>query len=129
MNKIFATVAALGQTYVLFPMAARADATVVPEGLLEASDTLGESVGDLSTASDLPALIGNIINVLLGALGVIFLVLIVYAGYLYLIDQGSGEKVKVAKKIFSTSIIGLALIVAAYAIANYVLGALTAVAT
>lgn len=129
MNKIFATVAALGQAYVLFPVAAKAAVTDVQEGLTGASETLDKSVGELSTASDLPALIGNIINVLLGALGIIFLVLIVYAGYLYLIDQGSGEKVKVAKKIFSTSIIGLALIIAAYAIANYVLGALTVIAT
>jgi hypothetical protein len=60
-------------------------------------------------------------------LGIVFLVLVVYAGFLYLTDQGAGEKAKKAMKLLTTAVIGIIIIVAAYAISNYVIGAMVAV--
>jgi hypothetical protein len=73
----------------------------------------------------LPQLIGNIIKIFIGALGIVFLVLTVYAGFLYLTAQGDEEKVKHAKATLQRGVIGLIIILAAYAIASFVINALT----
>jgi hypothetical protein len=99
------------------PLAARAQ-------LSEAQDDL-DDIGDaLGVQSDLPTIVGASINVLLGILGIVFVVLVVYSGFLYLTSQGEETNVKKAKKLLGQSIIGLVIIVAAYAISDYVIKAL-----
>ncbi len=85
----------------------------------------GTEGGNVSLA----IIIGRIIQALLGVVGIIFLVLIVYSGYLYMTDGGEGSKMKKAKAIIGQSLIGLVIIVAAYAITSFVITTLgTAVA-
>jgi len=129
MKSILATIVALGQVYLLMPLTAMA--TNVPTNLAGANNSLGEigNTTSMSGAADLTTVIGNLINVVLGVLGIIFLVLVVYAGFLYLTDQGGGEKAKKAMKLLTTAVIGIVIIVAAYAISNYVIGAMVAVTT
>jgi TRAP-type C4-dicarboxylate transport system permease small subunit len=91
-------------------------------------ESVGGAIGTDATNNTLPELIGNIIAVLLSVLGIIFVVLVVYSGFLYLTSAGDDGKVKKAKTILSQSVIGLILIVAAYAIANFVIDALIDVA-
>lgn len=91
--------------------------------------TVGDSIGTDATTNTLPQLIGNVIAVLLSVLGIIFVVLTVYAGYLYLTAGGEDTKTKTAKKLMGQAIIGLVIIVAAYAIAAFVIDALTDVAS
>ncbi len=93
------------------------------QGINDAVGTLNATKLNVGTQS-LPELIGRFINVFLGLLGIIFVVIIVYAGFLYLTDQGEGKKVEQAKKLITNSIIGLVIIVAAYAIANFVVSSL-----
>ncbi|HBR81133.1 MAG: hypothetical protein UX09_C0006G0008 [Candidatus Uhrbacteria bacterium GW2011_GWE2_45_35] len=128
MKSILATIVALGQVYLLMPLTAMAD---VPMNLTDANTSLGEigNTTGMGGAEDLTTVIGNLINVVLGVLGIIFLVLVVYAGFLYLTDQGGGEKAKKAMKLLTTAVIGIVIIVAAYAISNYVIGAMVAVTT
>ena len=76
---------------------------------------------------DLPVLIGNGINILLGALGVILVVVIIYAGVMYMTAGGEDEKVKKAKKMIMQSVIGMILIIAAYSISSFVIAQLTTV--
>ncbi len=90
--------------------------------------TVGTAIGTDATTNTLPELIGNIIAVLLSVLGIIFVVLVVYAGFLYLTAAGDDAKVKKAKTLLTQSVIGLIIIVAAYAIAAFVIDALTDVA-
>ncbi|MFA4845830.1 MAG: pilin [Patescibacteria group bacterium] len=92
-------------------------------------ETVGSSIGTAGTSATLPELIGNAINVLLSVLGIIFVVLVVYAGFLYLTAAGEDEKVKKAKKLLTQSVIGLVIIIAAYAISSYVIDALSEVAS
>ncbi len=71
-------------------------------------------------ALSLPAQVGKVISVLLGLLGIIFLGLIVYAGTLWMIAAGNEDKVTRSKDTMRRAIIGLVIVVGAYAISQYV---------
>ena len=77
-----------------------------------------------SSANTLPNLIANVINILLGTLGIILVVIIIYAGILYMTAGGEDEKVKKAKKMITQGVIGLVLIIAAFAISSFVISQL-----
>lgn len=102
--------------------AATATATI-SEGLDTAA---GESY---STELTLSVFIGNMIRTLLAATGIIFLIITVYAGVLYMTAQGETEKVKKGKFMLTSAIIGLIIVVGAYAITRYVVDALAEAAT
>lgn len=85
-------------------------------------DDLGTGAG-LSDAS-LPEIVGGFISVFLGLLGIIFLVLVLYAGFLWMTAAGETDKTDKAKKLLTQAIIGLVLIVGAYAISGFVVDAI-----
>ncbi len=64
--------------------------------------------------------IGLIINAGLSVVGVIFLVLIVYAGYNWMTAGGDESKVEKAKETLGRAVIGLFIVICAYAISNFV---------
>jgi len=107
--------------------------TTVPEGLGD-NTSLGQvgtgiGVSSTSASASLPILVGNIINVVLGALGIIFVVLVIYAGILYFTSAGEKDGPEKAVKILKSAVTGMVLIVAAYAISNFVMGALVTATT
>jgi len=61
-----------------------------------------------------------VIRVLLGFLGIIAIVIILYGGFVWLTSAGNEEKVGQAKKIISAGIIGLIIIFVSYALATFV---------
>lgn len=65
--------------------------------------------------------LGLLINVLLGLLGIIFLVLVIWAGFLWMTAGGDEKKVGKAKSILITAVIGLVILLSAYAISSFVL--------
>lgn len=70
--------------------------------------------------SSLAGIIQITISAFLGLLGIIFIVLIVYAGYNWMTARGDEEKVTLAKQTLSRAVIGLIIIVAAYSITYFV---------
>lgn len=62
------------------------------------------------------ALIGNIINAVLGVVGSLALLMFVYGGLTWMTSSGSQEKVKKGRDIIIWSAIGLAVIFSAYAL-------------
>mgnify|MGYP000365295575 CR=1 FL=1 len=76
------------------------------------------------------SVVGQILNVVLGLLGIIFLILIVYGGISWMVAGGDQDKVKSARNVLSNAIIGLALVLVSYALSFFVLNALiTAITT
>jgi len=73
--------------------------------------------------------IGNTISVVLGLLGVALVVLLIYGGALWMLAMGDKERITTAKKTITNALIGIIIVVAAYAISSYVIGALVTVAT
>jgi hypothetical protein len=85
--------------------------------------TTGQQTG-LGRVAGVSTLVGNIIGAVLGFVGVIFFVLVIYAGFLWMTAGGGQEQLGKAKKIFTTSIIGLFIVVMAYYLVDFVFGAL-----
>jgi hypothetical protein len=80
----------------------------------------------ITATNSFTAIIETLISALLGLLGVIFLILIIYAGYSWMMAQGDEEKVTKAKDTITRAIVGLIIIVAAYAITFFVFSNLPA---
>ncbi|TAN34124.1 hypothetical protein EPN28_00640 [Patescibacteria group bacterium] len=106
---------------------------VLITGLLSAAAVLAQDKYGLKTAADnaelsklpisqktVPVLIGDIIGVGLGLIGIIFFGLILYAGVLWMTALGKPEKAEKGKEIMETAIIGLVIVLAAYAITRFV---------
>ena len=90
------------------------------------ADNVATVSGYDTTVFELEPLIGSIITAVISFLGVIFMGLLIYGGYLWMTDRGNEEQVKRAKNLISAAIIGLVIILLAYAISEYVLIRLTA---
>jgi len=76
---------------------------------------------DIATETTLSSIAGTIASAILGFLGVIFIVLIIYAGFLWMTAEGNEDKTKQAKTIMKNAIIGLFIVVSVYAIWEFVL--------
>jgi len=74
--------------------------------------------------ANINSLISTGINTALSLLGVIFLILMIYAGYTWMTARGEEEKVTKAKETITRAIIGLIIVVAAYAISAFVISSL-----
>ena len=96
---------------------------LLPDIALAQTDDLGINAleGVNLAQSDLKDLIANIINIALGFLGVLAVGLILYGGWVWMTSQGVAADVDRAKKIILNAVIGLIVILASYAIAQFVL--------
>lgn len=77
-----------------------------------------------SEDTSLEARIGTIISVVLGFVGVIFLGLTLYGGFIWMIARGNEQEIEKAKKLIEAAVIGLAIVFAAYAITYFVISRL-----
>ena len=90
-------------------------------------DQLGQT--DLETVRDaaeygsapLPEIIGNVIRIVLGLMALIAIVIIIVAGFQWMTSGGSEDKIKAAKKLMGSALVGLIIIIFAYAIANFII--------
>ncbi len=69
--------------------------------------------------------IAIVIRAALSFLGVLFLILMVYGGFLWMTARGNEDQVVKAKNLIIAAIIGLIIILASYAISYFVIDALT----
>lgn len=111
---------------VVFPLAVSAQSFLdrVKQGTNNAASPAG-----LTQTGDLPHIIGNIIFVLLSFTGVVLLVLMLYAGFLWMTAGGSVDQVKKARTMITNALVGLVIVTASYAIVNFVLTSLVGATT
>lgn len=76
------------------------------------------------TATTVQTAIGQIIGLALSFVGVIFLLMMIVGGFMWMTAGGNEDQTGKAKKILTSAIIGLVLIFAAYAITAFVTGTL-----
>ncbi len=65
-------------------------------------------------------IVGAIIGAFLSFLGIIFLCLIIYGGFIWMTSGANETKILKAKEILRNAIIGLIIIIASYAITSFV---------
>lgn len=107
---------------------------VLPLAVNNASATSTDIWGELQenmTAegndASLADIISGIISVIMGVLGVIVVLIILWGGFIWMTAGGEPDKVDKAKKMIYSGIIGLIVILAAYAIASFVMSSLTSI--
>ncbi|NMC51826.1 hypothetical protein GYA54_03810 [Candidatus Kuenenbacteria bacterium] len=107
---------------VLIVLVLGAVAFLLPESINAADDIYGVNYGAATGLSgeDIRITVIKVIRAILGTLGVIALVIILYAGFLWMTSAGSEEKIAKAKKIILNAVIGLVIIMMAFAIVQYI---------
>lgn len=96
--------------------------TAMPVLALETGLNYGTYTG-LGT-KDIREGVMSIVSLLLGFLGIIAIIIILYGGFVWLTSAGNEEKVGQAKKIITAGVIGLVIIFIAYALATFVISQL-----
>jgi hypothetical protein len=81
-------------------------------------ENIGGSIG-LGTA-DLKQTVINIIQWVLGILALVAAIMIIYGGFVWLTAGGNEESVEKAKKIISAAVVGLIVVLLAWAIVIFV---------
>lgn len=74
--------------------------------------------------ADLQETIGNLIRVALGFLGVVAVCIVLFGGFKWMTAGGNDEKVSEAKRLLIAGLIGLAIILSAYAIVEFVISSI-----
>ncbi|MFA6486094.1 MAG: hypothetical protein WCT40_01860 [Candidatus Magasanikbacteria bacterium] len=82
----------------------------------------GEKSASLGLSNNLGEIAGTIVKGTLSVVGTIFFILIIYAGFLWMTAAGAEDKTESAQKIVTMAVIGLAIVMAAYAITVFVMG-------
>lgn len=67
-----------------------------------------------------PIIVGTVINIFVGLLGIIFITLMVIAGYSWMTANGNEEKIKKAQGNIKSAIIGLIIAVSAWTIWSFI---------
>jgi len=106
---------------IVFPLALKAGSLSDAWGgsLDTTAGEMGYTTGPGSASPEI--VISLVIQAVLGFLGVIFIILVIYGGILWMTAGGNEQQVEKAQKILKNSVIGLAIVLLAYAISVFVI--------
>jgi hypothetical protein len=92
----------------------------------DSASQMGAFVGSAGFVASVeaPNIIGDVIQVFLSLLSMIFIILILYAGYNWMTAGGDEQKVTKAKDTIYRAVIGLIVIISAFVITYFVFNAL-----
>ena len=76
-----------------------------------------------------PEIIGGIIKTALPLVGSLFLLMFLYGGFLYMTAGGNDKRVEEGRQTLTNAAIGMAIVIGAYALVNYVISSLMAAMT
>lgn len=98
-----------------------------------AADPYGvNAVGDSGlslSGGDVRQTAARLINVALGFLGIIAVIIVLIGGFKYMLSGGEQSKTEEARKLIVSGIIGLAIILSAWAITSFVMSRLVEATT
>ena len=76
------------------------------------------------TEADIVTIIGAFISIALGIAGVVFVVIILYGGWLWGTARGNEEQVQEAEKSIRNAVLGIIVVFAVFAISRFVISAI-----
>jgi hypothetical protein len=109
MNKLITS------ALLFMPMAASAQADIFGVNRMQNSNLGSKEIGDTAA---------GVVNIVLGFLGILATLIILMGGFKWMTSQGNTDKVDEAKKLIGAGIVGLVIILSAYAISRFVLSSL-----
>ena len=90
------------------------------------TDTLEKSVNAVTpsgtSTTTLPEYIQIIINVLIGLIGVIAVIMLIYGGFTFVLSGGDEKATKRARETILFAVVGIVIAILAFAIVNFVIG-------
>jgi len=89
-------------------------------GLDETAGKITAFQGQVIDNSFIQTQTGRIIGVVLSFVGVIFLIMMIYSGIMWMTASGNDQQVQKAKDLLINSVIGIIIIFAAYAITAFI---------
>lgn len=114
---LFAFLTVFGSFYLLTAVSADTQGDINTQ-LNAAAGSQGAGYGE---AQDPRLTFANIVRTALEVLGVLLLALNLYAGFLWMTAGGNEDKVTKAKSLLFQAVVGLVIILSAYAITQYVI--------
>lgn len=100
------------------------DELVDPSGSSQAGSFADAAGFSKSMDNTVGGIVATVIEAFLGLLAIIFIILMIVAGYKWMTAAGNEDKVKEARTQIKNAVIGLAIIIMAYAITYFVFEAL-----
>lgn len=91
--------------------------------VMEELNAFGEQT-PIKHDTDIPRFVGRIIKWVIGLIGVILMVLIIYGGFLYATSAGNEKQTETAKKTLIYAIIGVIIVGLAYFLTDFVISVL-----
>jgi len=88
----------------------------IEDNMMNTRIEAGYAAGKKGDKTYLEIIVSDIITILLSFVGVIFLILTIWGGYLWMTAGGNEEQVTKAKTIIRNGAIGIAIVLAAYLI-------------
>ncbi len=85
-------------------------------GLEKTASTAGISGGELNVTGSLEDMVGFVLSFV----GVVFLVLLIWGGFLWMTSGGNEESVKKARTVVVSAVIGLVIVLSAYLITQFI---------
>lgn len=77
------------------------------------------------SSQDLKDTIANIVRIIIGFLGILVIVAIIFGGFKMMVSRGDADEVGKGRQIVTAGAIGLIIVLAAYAISGFVINSLT----
>lgn len=103
--------------------------SALAQGLIGPGDQPEAIANQTGGQGDIREFVKDILNFILGFLGFIAVVYIIYGGFLYVTSGGNEENTGKAKKIILYAVVGIIIILASFAIVNTVIKAPTGVSS
>lgn len=93
----------------------------IPPGPYGLGKTAEVAFGDkLDPKATVQSITGNVIGSILAMIGVLFLALMIYGGVIWMIARGNEQQTQKALNTIIAAVIGLVIVLASYAITNFV---------
>jgi hypothetical protein len=88
----------------------------IKQGIIDTG--VAAELGNADT--DVREVIALIISALLGFLGIIFTILIMYGGWLWMTAAGNEQQIEKAKKVLTQATIGLFIVIVSYGLSKWI---------
>ncbi|MBU2524777.1 pilin [Patescibacteria group bacterium] len=123
-KKLLKQIAIVATAMVVAVAAAALVPSVLAQGFISPQDNPAAVAGATGAQGNIRNLIQTMLSFLLGFLGLVAVIMIIYGGILYVTAGGNEENATKGKKILMYAVVGIVIIFISYALVNTLLGGL-----